>query len=378
MSERDLYEVLGVSRGSDESEIKKAYRDLAKKYHPDKNRGDVSAEQKFKEASAAYEVLGDKEKRKAYDRFGMSGVDPQRGRGGGGPFGGRGDPFGGSAFSDVFEEFFGHAAGGGGRRSSGGGNLRYDVELTLEEAFSGVSRHIVFARTESCESCSGTGGEGGSKNVTECRKCGGAGVMRFQQGFFAIEQTCDHCRGQGRVIEKKCGRCGGQGVERKERQLDVTIPAGVDTDNKLRVPNEGNLVSGGSRGDLYIVTKVSPHEVYKRDGLHLGIRMPIGMIDAILGTSVEIPILDGSRARVNIKEGVQNGQRLRISGKGMPELRSKKRGDLLIDVYVETPVKLTSKQKEILEQFREEGRLAENAPESAKFFSRLKGFFKGG
>ena len=372
MSERDLYGVLGVSRGSSDEEIKKAYRSLAMKYHPDKNKGDEKAEQKFKDVCSAYEILKNKEKRAAYDRFGMAGVDPQMraGRGGGG-----GNPFGGSAFSDIFEEFFGHTGGGRSERARGR-DLRFDLKLTIEEAYSGVSKPIAFARNEECDACDGTGAEGGEKNMKVCGACMGQGVRRFQQGIFSIEQTCDVCGGSGKIIENPCRTCGGQGINRKERHLDVNIPAGVDNQNKIRLPGEGDLGPGG-RGDLYIVTHVQDHEVYKRDGATLMMRLPIGMMDAILGASIEIPTLDGVKTRINIKSGVQNGQRLRVPAKGMPVLRQKKFGDLIIEVYVETPVALTKKQKELLEQFRTEGESANNAPESKKFLNRLKKIFTG-
>lgn len=375
MSERDLYDVLGISRDSSDAEIKKAYRDLAKKYHPDRNEGDAESERKFKEAGAAYEILKDKSKRDAYDRFGMAGVDGQSQYGGGRQGFKGGNPFGGGHFSDIFEEFFGSS--GGGSRNRRGQDLRYDLEITLEEAFKGTSKHVSFARSGKCKSCNGTGGEGGSEGVTTCSKCMGEGVMRFQQGFFSIEQTCDKCQGRGKVIKTPCGRCRGQGMVKEEKSIDVNIPPGVDDGIRLKVSGEGEMGSSGQRGDLYILTRIRKHDVYRRDGTNLGIRMPIGMIDAILGTNVEIPLLDGSRARVNIKEGTQNGQRLRIGGKGMPSIKGKGRGDLIIDIYVETPVSLTKRQRELLETFREESELANNAPQTKKFFSRLKGLFRG-
>ena len=378
MSKRDYYEVLGVGRDADEDTLKKAYRKLAMKFHPDRNQGDQQAEVRFKELNEAYDVLKDAEKRAAYDRFGHAAFE-QGGPGNGGGFGG--SPFGG-AFEDIFEEMFGRF--GGGRSRGGatgrGADLRTQVEITLEEAFAGTRTTIRIPTSVSCEACKGTGAEGGSSaGVQTCTGCGGAGKIRAQQGFFLIERTCPTCGGSGRTIKNPCKICHGAGRVQRERTLNVTIPPGVEDGTRIRLAGEGEAgLRGAPSGDLHVDIAVRPHPIFQRDGANMFIRVPLRMTQAALGGHVEVPSIDGGRARVTIPAGTQTGDQFRLRGTGFSVLRSAARGDMYVQVSVETPQSLTPKQRELLEQFEAD---AENgpktSPESEGFFAKVKEFWDG-
>ncbi len=374
MEKRDYYEVLGVGRDSDEKGLKSAFRRLAMQYHPDRNNGDKEAEAKFKEASEAYEHLKDPQSRAVYDRFGHAAFE-----GGGGPAGGFDGNFG-SAFSDIFDEFFGDFMGGGGRRrrpSAGrGSDLRYNMEITLEEAYRGKTDEITVPMSVSCEECSGTGAKEGSE-PTQCTTCGGAGKVRTSQGFFTIERTCAACQGRGQVISDLCQSCRGQGRVSRERVLAVEIPAGVEDGTKIRLTGEGEAgLRGGPPGDLYIFLSVAAHDVFQRDGADIFCRIPISIAKAALGGHVEVPTVDGGRTRTAIQEGTQNGRQFRLRGKGMPILRQGRFGDMYLQVTVETPVNLTKRQRELLTEFEEASNEKTN-PESHGFFSKVKEFWDG-
>ena len=371
MAKRDYYQVLGVERGADDKAIKGAYRKLAKKYHPDTNPGDKQAEEKFREATEAYEVLEDAQKRAAYDRFGHAAFE--QGGMGGGP---RGAGPGAAGFSDIFDEMFSDFMGGGrGRpgRSNKGNDLRFNMELTLEEAFAGGSRSISIPVAATCEECDGSGAEPGTSPQT-CSGCGGRGKVRAQQGFFTIERPCPSCQGQGQRIDSPCGACGGQGRVQRNRSLNVTIPPGVDNGTRIRLAGEGEAgIRGGGTGDLYIFIKVKAHEIFEREGTALLLTMPVPMTTAALGGTVDVPNLDGRKARVSVKPGTQSGHRLRLKGKGMPGLQGRARGDLYVDIHVETPVNLTAKQKKLLEQLASGAE--EQNPESTGFMDRMRKIF---
>jgi len=376
MAKTDYYELLGVDRNADADSLKKAYRKMAMKYHPDRNPGDDDAEKRFKEVNEAYEVLKDDDKRAAYDRFGHAAFEnggPGRaGPGGGAGFGG----FGG--FSDIFEDIFGEFMGGGGRRggqaNGRGADLRYNMEITLEDAFAGKQATIRVPSTIQCEACEGTGSEKGSKPVT-CPTCNGVGRVRAQQGFFTIERSCPTCNGAGRVIENPCGECGGSGRVRKEKNLSVNIPAGVEDGTRIRLSNEGEAgLRGAPPGDLYIFLSVAPHRLFQRDGADIYCRVPIPMTTAALGGSIEVPCVDGSKTRVSIPKGSQTGAQFRIRSKGMSVLRSTARGDMYVQANVEIPVNLTKDQEDLLRKFEEAGN-HETHPESHGFFSKVKDFF---
>ena len=370
MAKRDYYEVLGVDRNSSADEMKSAYRKLAMKYHPDRNPDDPSAEQKFKEANEAYDVLKDDQKRAAYDQFGHAAFD-----GTGGP-GAGGFEFS-SSFADVFDDLFGDFMGGGRRRESGrnrGNDLRYNMEISLEEAFEGKKAEIRVPSAVNCETCDGSGSAAGSQPVS-CPTCHGRGRVRAQQGFFTVERTCPSCHGQGKIIKDPCKSCGGSGRVQKERTLSVNIPQGVEEGTRIRLAGEGEAgVRGGPPGDLYIFLSIAAHDLFQRDGKDLFCRVPISITQAALGGQVEVPTLTGSRARVSIPEGTQSGKQFRLKGKGMPGLRGQGKGDLYIQALIETPVKLTRKQKDLLRQFDAESS-DKNTPESSGFLSRVKGFF---
>ncbi len=374
MSKRDYYEVLGVSRSASAEEIKKAYRRKAKELHPDRNPGDKSAEARFKEVNEAYDVLKDPEKRAAYDSFGHAAFDPTMG---GGPqrHTAHGPDFA-SAFSDVFEDLFGDFMGRGRRRGGvrRGADLRYNLRVSLEDAYTGKQVTISVPGTVRCEACNGSGGEGGAHPQT-CPTCAGHGRVRAQQGFFTIERTCPTCSGRGQILKEPCKVCGGQGVVRKERSLSVSIPPGVETGTRIRLAGEGEAgLRGGPPGDLYIFIEVEPHEIFERDGLDLYCRIPVPMTTAALGGEIEAPLLDGGRTRVKVPAGVQSGKRLRLRGKGMPALqRPGQRGDLYLELVVETPVNLTPRQRELLREFAAEG--VDNSPESRSFFSKVRSFW---
>lgn len=376
MAKQDYYELLGVQRGASADELKKAYRKMAMKYHPDRNPNDKTAEQKFKDLNEAYDVLKDEEKRAAYDRFGHAafegGTGPGAGRGGGFDFN-----FGGG-FADIFEEMFGEFTGarrGGGQQAARGADLRYNMQITLEEAFSGKQAQVRVPSSEGCEDCGGSGAEKGSKPVT-CPSCKGQGKVRAQQGFFTIERTCPSCHGNGRIIEKPCGSCGGSGRVRKEKTLSVNIPAGVEDGVRIRLAGEGEAgLRGAPAGDLYIFLSIGPHRLFQRDGANIFCRVPIPMTTAALGGSIEVPTVDGGRARVTIPAGTQSGHQFRLKGKGMPVMRSPARGDMYIQATVETPVNLSKRQRELLEEFDKGGSRSKQSPESEGFFSKVREFW---
>jgi len=380
MAKRDFYEVLGVSRGASAEEIKKAYRAKAKELHPDRNADKPDAEAQFKEVNEAYDALKDADRKAAYDRFGHAAFD---GGMGGGPRGARGSAGGpdfASAFSDVFEDLFGDFMGGGGRgtgrqRASRGSDLRYNMRLTLEEAYAGLQKTINVTTLATCESCSGTGAEGGAEPVT-CPTCSGMGKVRAQQGFFTVERTCPTCGGLGQIVKNPCKACGGAGRVEKTRALSVDIPAGVETGTRMRLAGKGEAgLRGGPQGDLYIFIEVREHPIFVRDGNTLYCRVPVSMATAALGGDVEVPTIDGGRSRVKVPEGSQTGRQMRLRGKGMPALRGGGAGDMVIELAVETPVNLTSKQKDLLREFEE---LSEhNNPEGNSFFSKVKSFWDG-
>ncbi|PYE89177.1 molecular chaperone DnaJ [Phyllobacterium leguminum] len=370
----DYYETLGVQKGADEKALKSAFRKLAMQFHPDKNPGDHEAERKFKEIGEAYETLKDPQKRAAYDRFGHAAFEH-----GGGGFGAHG--FGAAGgFADIFEDIFGEMMGGARqRRGSGrerGGDLRYNMEITLEEAYSGKTAQIRVPTSIVCEDCSGNGAKPGTQPAT-CTMCGGAGRVRAAQGFFSIERTCPTCNGRGQIIKDPCGKCSGQGRVVQERSLSVNIPAGIEDGTRIRLTGEGEAgMRGGPAGDLYIFLSVKPHEFFQRDGADLYCKVPISMTTASLGGQFEVSTLDGTQTRVKIPEGTQNGKQFRMKGKGMPVLRQPAMGDLFIQIDIETPQNLTRRQRELLEEF-EKISSKENSPQSTGFFSRMKEFFEG-
>lgn len=379
MSKRDYYEVLGISKGASADEIKKAYRRKAKELHPDRNADNPEAEGQFKEANEAYEVLKDSDKKAAYDRYGHAAFEGGMGGGGGRPgggFGGQGDF--GSAFSDVFDDLFGDimggGRGGGGRgRAARGSDLRYNLRINLEDAYAGMQKSINVPTSVACGECNGSGAEGGAEPTT-CPTCSGMGKVRAQQGFFTVERTCPTCSGLGQIIKNPCKSCQGAGRVEKDRALSVNIPAGVETGTRIRLGGEGEAgLRGGPSGDLYIFIEVADHKLFERDGTNLFCRVPVSMTTAALGGSIEVPTIDGGRGRVQIPSGSQSGRQMRLRGKGMPALRGAGQGDMFIELAVETPVNLSSRQKELLREFDELSE--ENNPESSSFFSTVKNFW---
>jgi molecular chaperone DnaJ len=371
MSKRDYYEVLGVTRTCTEVELKTAFRKLAMQHHPDRNPGDKDCEHRFKELNEAYDVLKDGDKRAAYDRFGHAAFE----HGGmGGP--GFGADFG-STFADIFEGIFGMASARG--RGSGrerGSDLRYNMEISLDEAFTGKTAQIRIPTSVTCEACSGSGAKAGTK-PKPCSTCGGAGKIRHAQGFFTLERTCPTCHGRGQVIDDPCKVCGGGGRVTRERTLSVNIPTGVEDGTRIRLAGEGEAgVRGGPPGDLYIFLEVAPHEFFQRDGADLHCRVPVSMSIAALGGEFDVPAIDGSKVRVKVPAGTQTGRRFRLAGKGMPVLRAKQTGDMYVQVAVETPQNLTKRQRELLTEF-EKLSSEQTQPESAGFFSRVKEFLDG-
>jgi molecular chaperone DnaJ len=381
MAKRDYYEVLGVARDAGEDDLKKAYRKLAMQWHPDRNQGNAEAEAKFKELNEAYDVLKDAEKRAAYDRFGHAAFE-QGGPGGGGGFGG-GGPFGGGGFEDIFEEMFGRFGGGGrGQRAAAGrgADLRTQVEVSLEEAFAGAKKTIRFATSVSCEACKGVGAEGGAASgVQTCGTCQGNGKIRAQQGFFLVERTCPTCGGAGRSIKNPCKICRGAGRVQRERSLNVSVPAGVDDGTRIRLTGEGEAGQRGApAGDLYVDIAVRPHPIFQRDGANILVRVPLRMTQAAMGGHVEVPSIDGGRSKVTIPAGTQTGDQFRLRGKGFSVLRSAARGDMYVQVMVETPQNLSPKQRELLEQFEAEAEKGgRTSPESEGFFAKVKEFWDG-
>ncbi len=367
MAKRDYYEVLGVEKGTDAAELKKAYRRVAMKYHPDRNPDDPKAEEKFKEANEAYEVLSDDQKRAAYDRFGHAGVDGQSGMGGGG----------GSNFSDIFGDVFGDIFGGGGGRRGGparGSDLRYNLELKLEEAVKGTTTQIKVPTLVSCKTCSGSGAKAGSKPVT-CTTCGGHGQVRMQQGFFSVQQTCPNCRGRGTIISDPCKSCHGQGRVEETKTLSVKVPAGVDTGDRIRLSGEGEAgEAGGPPGDLYVQVHVREHEIFKREGADLYCEVPIDFVDAALGGELEVPTLDG-RVKLKVPAETQTGKLFKLRGKGVTPVRGGGVGDLLCRVVVETPVNLTNKQKEMLRDFQASMKGGKYSPKQSSWLDGVKKFF---
>ncbi|MEI9885463.1 MAG: molecular chaperone DnaJ [Rhizomicrobium sp.] len=372
MSKRCFYEVLGCQKGADAAALKSSYRKMAMECHPDRNPGDHTAEIRFKEINEAYDVLKDDQKRAAYDRFGHAAFE--NGMGGRGP---AGFDFA-SSFGDVFDDLFGEFMGGRGRRRQNrGGDLRYNLEISLEESFKGRNTQIKVPSAVACEACGGSGAEPGHK-AEQCPTCSGIGKVRAQQGFFTIERTCPSCRGNGRVIKHPCKGCKGAGHVQKERTLSVDIPPGVEEGTRIRLSGEGQAgMNGGPAGDLYIFVSVKAHEMFQREGHDLYCRAPVSFITAALGGAIDVPTLDGGRAKVTIPEGTQSGRQFRLRGKGMPVLRGGgMHGDLHVEVAVETPVKLTRKQKELLREF---DKLSESGchPESEGWLAKAKSFLGG-
>ncbi|HEY8580946.1 MAG TPA: molecular chaperone DnaJ [Beijerinckiaceae bacterium] len=374
MSKRDYYEVLGVARTCTEVELKSAFRKAAMQWHPDRNPGDAAAEVRFKEVNEAYQCLSDGQKRAAYDRFGHAAFE--NGGGGGAGFGSDGFA---SSMADIFDDLFGGMMGGGGRARGAGGrergaDLRYNLEITLEDAFRGKQAEVSVPTSIACEACSGSGAKAGSKPRT-CGTCGGAGRVRAQQGFFAIERACPTCQGRGEVIDNPCGVCAGAGRVARERTLSVNIPAGVEDGTRIRLSGEGEAgLRGGPAGDLYIFLSLKPHPFFQRDGADLYCRMPISMVQAALGGEFTVRTIDGGESRLKVPEGTQSGRQFKLRGKGMPVLRSRDVGDLYLQAVVETPQNLTKRQRELLAEFEAESS-SRTHPETAGFFTRMKDFF---
>jgi len=373
MAKRDYYETLGVARNASEGDLKSAFRKAAMQCHPDRNPGDSAAEARFKELNEAYQTLSDAQKRAAYDRFGHAAFENSGA--------GMGDGFA-SSMADIFDDLFGDMVGrrgGGGRGGSGrerGADLRYNLEISLEDAFRGKTATIKIPTSLACDLCSGTGAKAGSKPHA-CKTCGGQGRVRAQQGFFAIERTCPTCHGRGQIIDNPCERCAGSGRVTRERTLSVNVPAGVEDGTRIRLSGEGEAgLRGGSPGDLYIFLSIKPHTIFQRDGADLYCRVPISMIQASLGGEFTVRGLDGAEAKVRIPEGAQSGRQLRLRGRGMPAMRTRDFGDLYIQLNVETPQNLTRRQRELLAEFEAESS-NKTHPESAGFFSKMKEFFEG-
>ncbi len=368
MSKRDYYEILGVSRSANEADLKKAFRNKAKESHPDRNMSDPNAEKNFKELNEAYEVLKDPQKRAAYDQMGHAAFEGGFGGGGGADF---------SNFGDVFEDLFGEFLGGRRTRAGGGksrgSDMRYNISVSLEEAFNGKKMQIKVPGVTKCETCSGSGSENGLQAIN-CGTCGGRGNVRVQSGFFTIERTCQTCNGSGQIIKNPCKKCSGSGTVPKEKNLEINLPAGVETGTRIRISGEGAAGErGGPSGDLYIFVDVKEHLIFSRDEADLHCRVPISFCAAALGDKIDVPTVDGGKVRVSVPEGTQTGKQFRIRDKGMPFLRGNRRGDLYIEIFVETPVNLTKRQKELLEEFKHDE--AANNPEGTGFFAKVKDIF---
>ena len=373
MAKRDYYDVLGINKSASPDQIKSAYRKLAVKHHPDKNKGDKASEEKFKEASEAYHILSNTERKQNYDNFGHAAFEN-----GGGGRGGFGNFDFSSNFSDIFEDFFGEGFGGG-RRSrksnNRGSDLRYDLSISLNEAFSGKKQDIKFSTSEKCDICKGTGSKPGHSPST-CSMCGGHGQVRSSQGFFTVQQTCPQCGGSGEQITHPCASCGGQGKKQASKRLSVTIPKGVDDGTRIRLAGKGEAGSrGAGSGDLYLFINVYSHDLFKRSDENLYFECPISIADAALGTTIEIPTIDGGKAKIKIPAGTQSGKQLRLKGKGMPYIRGSGYGDLYVQLNTEVPVSLNKEQKELLEKFREIENEKSN-PSIKKFFQKAKSFWE--
>ena len=375
MAKRDYYEVLGVSKSSSAEQIKSAYRKLAVKYHPDKNEGDKAAEEKFKEASEAYHILSNSERKQNYDNFGHAAFEN-----GGGGRGGFGNFDFSNHFSDIFEDFFGEGFGqrgsGRSRKSNNrGSDLRYDLSITLEESYTGKKQDIKFSSSEKCDTCSGSGSKPGH-NTGTCSMCGGHGQVRSSQGFFTVQQTCPQCSGSGEEITNPCTNCNGQGKKQSSKRLSVSIPKGVDDGTRIRLAGKGEAGSrGAGNGDLYLFINVYSHDLFKRSEENLFFECPISIADAALGTSIEIPTIDGGKAKIKIPSGTQSGKQFRLKGKGMPYMRGSGNGDLYVQVNTEVPISLNKEQKELLEKFRKIENEKSN-PSIKKFFQKAKSFWK--
>lgn len=380
MAKKDFYQILGVDKKASAEELKKAYRKLAVQYHPDKNMGNKDAEHKFKEISEAYDTLKDEQKRAAYDRFGHAAFEA-----GGMGNAGRGGQAGGFAgtggFSDIFEEMFGDFMGqaqsrqrGGGAGSSAqrGSDISYEMEISLEDAFKGKETPVKVGTWQSCQGCGGSGAEKGTK-ADVCDTCRGVGRVRAQQGFFTVERTCPSCGGAGQTIKTPCKGCGGSGRTRKEKTLSVSIPAGIEDGTRIRLAGEGEAgMRGGPAGDLYVFLSIKAHRFFQREGSNLYCRVPVPMTTVALGGDVEVPTIDGKRMKVSIPAGTQTGQQFRLKGKGMTVLRAPNRGDMFVEVAVETPVNLSKKQKELLQEFAGESPSSKTSPQSHGFFDKVK------
>ena len=375
MAKRDYYDVLGVNKSASADQIKSAYRKLAIKYHPDKNAGDKGAEEKFKEASEAYHILSNSERKQNYDNFGHAAFE----NGGGGKSGFGNFDFSNS-FSDIFEDFFGEGFGGGSRgrrtrRSNRGSDLRYDLSISLAEAYNGKKQDIKFSTSEKCDTCKGSGSKPGH-NPGTCSMCGGHGQVRSSQGFFTVQQTCPQCGGAGEEVTHPCSSCNGQGKKQASKRISVTIPKGVDDGTRIRLTGKGEAGSkGGNNGDLYLFVNVHSHELFKRSEENLFFECPISIADAALGSSIEIPTIDGGKAKIKIPAGTQSGKQFRLRGKGMPYMRASDYGDLYVQVNTEVPISLNREQKELLEKFREIENEKSN-PSIKKFFQKAKSFWK--
>jgi molecular chaperone DnaJ len=370
MAKRDFYDVLGVNKNASPEELKSAYRKLAVKHHPDKNPGNKDSEDKFKEAGEAYGILSDAEKKQNYDNFGHAAFEGGGGRQSGG--------FGGTDFSDIFEDFFGDFGGRGrsrGRSSNNrGSDLRYDLSISLEEAYSGKKQNIQFSTSEKCVTCKGNGSKPGS-SPDSCTYCGGNGRVRSNQGFFTVQQTCPQCAGSGEEITNPCSNCNGQGNKQTSKKISVTIPKGVDDGTRIRIAGKGEAGSrGGATGDLYLFINVNSHDLFKRSDVNLFFEFPISIVDAALGTTIEIPTIDGKKAKIKIPDGTQDGKQFRLKGKGMPFMRRGDYGDLYVQIKTEVPIYLNKEQKELLRKFKEIENEKSN-PSIRKFFQKAKNFW---
>jgi molecular chaperone DnaJ len=377
MAKQDYYATLGVAKDASADDLKKAYRKLAMQYHPDRNPGDKKSEHRFKEVSEAYDILKDDQKRAAYDRFGHAAFEQG---------GGAGPGFGGFDFSasgdlsDIFDQMFGMGRRGGGQRTRSGADIRQGVEISLADAFAGTKVNLRVPTRVKCESCNGTGSEDKNRAAETCPTCQGAGKVRTQQGFFLVERTCPTCAGQGRVIRNPCRVCQGAGTVQRERSLQVAIPAGVEDGTRIRVTGEGEAGGAGAQnGDLYVHVGIRPHEFFQREQANILMRVPLRMTQAALGDEIEVPVIDGSRAKVKIPAGTQTGDQFRLRGKGFSVLRSAARGDMFIQVAVETPQNLSPKQRELLEAFEAEAHSeGKGSPDHEGFFAKVAAFFEGG